>query len=61
MLFHYHFFQHIYSKVLNSYSKRNHLPKPREVLHPFQCSCVKNPRDGGAWWAAVYGVTQSQT
>ena len=28
---------------------------------PFQCSCLKNPRDGGAWWAAVYGVTQSQT
>ena len=26
-----------------------------------QCSCLKNPRDGGAWWAAVYGVTQSQT
>ena len=23
--------------------------------------CAKNPRDGGAWWAAVYGVTQSQT
>ena len=23
--------------------------------------CVENPRDGGAWWAAVYGVTQSQT
>ena len=29
--------------------------------NPFQCSCLKNPRDGGAWWAAVYGVTQSQT
>ena len=26
-----------------------------------QCSCLENPRDGGAWWAAVYGVTQSQT
>ena len=26
-----------------------------------QCSCLKNPRDGGAWWAAVYGVTQSWT
>ena len=25
------------------------------------CSCLENPRDGGAWWAAVYGVTQSQT
>ena len=26
-----------------------------------QCSSLENPRDGGAWWAAVYGVTQSQT
>ena len=26
-----------------------------------QCSCLENPRDGGAWWAAVYDVTQSQT
>ena len=26
-----------------------------------QCSCLENPRDGGAWWAAVYGVAQSQT
>ena len=29
--------------------------------NPRQCSCLENPRDGGAWWAAVYGVTQSQT
>ena len=29
--------------------------------NPFQCSCLENPRNGGAWWAAVYGVTQSQT
>ena len=28
---------------------------------PLQCSCLQNPRDGGAWWAAGYGVTQSQT
>ena len=26
-----------------------------------QCSCLDNPRDGGAWWAAVYGVAQSRT
>ena len=26
-----------------------------------QCPCLENPRDGGAWWAAVYGVAQSQT
>ena len=28
---------------------------------PLQCSCLKNPRDREAWWAAVYGVAQSQT
>ena len=27
----------------------------------FQCSCLENPRDGGAWWAAVSGVAQSRT
>ena len=27
---------------------------------PLQYSCLENPRNGGAWWAAVYGVTQSQ-
>ena len=27
---------------------------------PLQYSCLENPRDGGAWWAAVYGVTQSR-
>ena len=29
--------------------------------NPLQCSCLENPRDGGAWWAAVYGVSHSQT
>ena len=28
--------------------------------NPLQCSCLENPRDGGAWWAAVCGVTQSR-
>ena len=27
--------------------------------NPLQCSCLENPRDGGAWWAAVYGVAQN--
>ena len=30
-------------------------------MSPLQCSCLENPRDGGAWWAAVYGVAQSWT
>ena len=29
--------------------------------NPLQCSCLENPRDGGTWWAAIYGVAQSQT
>ena len=29
--------------------------------NPLQCSCLENPRDRGAWWAAVCGVAQSQT
>ena len=28
---------------------------------PLQYSCLENPKDWGAWWAAVYGVAQSQT
>ena len=32
-----------------------------EIRAPLQCSCLENPRDGGAWWAAVCGVAQSQT
>ena len=29
--------------------------------NPLQCFCLENPRDGGAWWAAVYGITRSRT
>ena len=29
--------------------------------NPLQCSCLENPMDGGAWWAAAYGVAQSRT
>ena len=29
--------------------------------NPLQCSCLENPRDGRAWWTAVYGVAQSRT
>ena len=28
--------------------------------NPLQCSCLENPRDGGVWWAAVYGVAQNR-
>ena len=29
--------------------------------NPLQCSCLENPRDGGAWWAAIYRVAESDT
>ena len=29
--------------------------------NPLQCSCLENPRDGGAWWAAVYGIAELDT
>ena len=29
--------------------------------NPLQCSCLENPRDGGARWAAIYGVAESDT
>ena len=29
--------------------------------HPLQCSCLENPTDRGAWWAAIYAVAQSRT
>ena len=57
-------------------SPRAKIPtEPRPLMHihelepsygegngnPLQCSCLENPKDGGAWWAAVYGVAQSRT
>ena len=30
-------------------------------MHPLQCSCLENPMDGGAWWAAVRGVAKRRT
>ena len=33
----------------------------KEMATHSQCSCLENPRDRGAWWAAVYGVAQSRT
>ena len=29
--------------------------------NPLQCSCLENPKDGGAWWASAYGFAQSRT
>ena len=47
-------------------TERLHLPFSLSCIgegngNPLQCSCLENPRDGGAAWAAVYGVEQSRT
>ena len=44
----------------------SHLVAPQSLLGegsgtPLQYSCLENPMDGGAWWAAVHGVAKSQT
>ena len=36
-------------------------PLEKEMAAPLQYSCLENPRDGGAWWATVHGVTKSRT
>ena len=41
--------------------QRNFLLEVNGPSHPLQCSCLENPRDRGAWWAAVYAVAQSRT
>ena len=47
---------------LNIYLAVSRLGCPGEGNgNPLQYSCLENPRDGGAWWAAIYGVTQSRT
>ena len=45
-------------QMLIKLTKTKHILK---AAREKQCSCLENPRDRGAWWAAVYGVTQSQT
>ena len=50
----------IYESEINMNQKKN----PEAVFNkglPLQYSCLENPRDGGAWWAAIYGVAQSWT
>ena len=34
---------------------------PQDNGTPLQCSCLENPMDGGAWWAAVHGVAGNRT
>ena len=46
---------------LISFSNLRFLAMYCEYVNPLQCSCLGNPRDRGAWWAAIYGVAQSRT
>ena len=51
----------IYVLPLDSFFLVSVIADGYAIQNPLQCSCLENPRDGGAWWAAVYGVAQSGT
>ena len=56
----------LWFKVSDNYSDPVHFHFSLSCIgegngNPLQRSCLENPRDRGAWWAAVYGVTQSRT
>ena len=47
---------------LSDFHLHTSYPSPGEGNgNPFQCSCLENPMDGGAWWAIVHGVAKSRT
>ena len=55
-----------YLTYMQKTTERLHFPFSLSCIgegngNPLQCSCLENPRDGEAWWAAIYGVAQSQT
>ena len=57
---------HLWGRIESDMTERLHFHfslscTGEENGNPLQCSCLENPRDGGASWAAVYGVTQSRT
>ena len=57
---------HLWGRTESDTTKRLHFPFSLSCIgegngNPLQCSCLENPRDEGAWWAAVYVVTQSRT
>ena len=49
------------TEQLHFHFSLNVLEKEMATHSPGKCSCLENPRDGGAWWAAIYGVAQSRT
>ena len=51
----------IQSEVSQREKNKHHILSGEGNGNPLQHSCLENPMDGGAWWAAVHGVAQSQT
>ena len=58
----------ILNKISQTEKEKYHITSPTNLMvfkfgmsYPLQCSCLENLRDGGAWWAAVSAVAQSQT
>ena len=49
------------SGLQSSLSVHSQTPSGEGNGNPLQYSCLENPMDGGAWWAAIYGVAQSRT
>ena len=56
------FWEHQILRGVGSKGSRKYSARGERNGNPLQCSCLENPRDrdGGAWWAAVYGITQSR-
>ena len=57
---------HLWSRTESDTTERLHFHFSLSCIgegngNPLQCSCLENSRDGGAWWAVVYGVAQSWT
>ena len=48
-------------RISNSQERKYKLSRKKGNGNPLQYSCLENPMDGGAWWAAVHGVAKSQT
>ena len=48
-------------RISNSQKRKYKLSRKKGNGNPLQYSCLENPMDGGAWWAAVHGVAKSQT
>ena len=50
-----------YPQIGRKYLQMTHMVLVSKIYMQLLCSCLENPRDGGAWWAATYGVAQSRT